>query len=86
MIGLGRLVPLANGVIYISTCQPTDKRSDFVPGFASYDQLTVLDLVRLEIQSCRSSIHDYRKSGNAAWSLDTPGSTLDRLGCNTSAV
>src|ERR1035438_732232 len=77
---------VANGVIFISTCQPADKRSDFVPRFASYDQLTVLDLVRLEIQSCRSSIHDYRKSGNAGWSLDAPGSTLDRLGRNTSAV
>jgi hypothetical protein len=82
----GSCLPLANGVIFISTCESADKRSDFVPGFANYDQLTVLDLVRLEIQTCWSSIHDYRKSGNSGWSLDAPGSTLDRLGCNTSAV
>ncbi len=66
----GRQLPLANGVSPISTYQPTDKRSDLVPSFAGYDQLTLLDLVRFEIQSCRSSIHDYRQSGYAGRSLD----------------
>jgi len=78
-------VPLAEGVTR-SARQQADKCGDLVPGFASHDRLTVLDLLRLEIQSCRCSIHDYRKSGNAGWSLDAPGSTSDRLRCNPSAV
>jgi hypothetical protein len=76
----------ASPVGFMSACQSADERSDFVPGFASYDQLTVLDLVCREIQRCRSSIHDYRKSGDAGRSLEAPGPALDRLGFNTSAI
>jgi hypothetical protein len=74
------------GDFIISAGQSANKRGDFVPSFAGDDQLTVLDLVRVQIQICRSSIHDYRESGGARRSVDATGFKLNRLGCNTSAV
>jgi hypothetical protein len=71
---------------FISAWQSADKRSDFVPGFTGYDQLTVLDLDRREVQSSRGSIHDYDESGDARRSLEAPGRTSDRLGFNTSTI
>jgi hypothetical protein len=70
----------------MSACHSADKRSDFVPRLARYDQFTVLDLVRREIQSGGSSIHDDRQSGDAGRGFEAPGPALDRLGFNTGAI
>jgi len=72
--------------VIISASESANKRGDFVPGFACDDRLTVLDLVRLQIQTCRGSIHDYRKSGGARRSLDAARFDLDRLDRNTGAI
>src|ERR1700678_1300372 len=39
----------APGETSISAWQPVDEGGDFVPGFADYDRLTVLDLVRRKV-------------------------------------
>jgi len=80
----GRFLPSLTG--FISACQSGDKRSDFVPGFARYDKLTVLDLARSEIQSGRSCIHDNRESGDAVRSVEPPRLTLNRFGFNTGPI
>jgi len=72
---------------YISSaCESADQYSDFVPCFAGYDYLAVLDLVRFQVQSLRSSIRSYHESGHAGWSFDAPGYTANRLGHNSRAV
>jgi len=71
---------------FISACQSGNERRDFVPGFARYNQLAFLNLGGGEIQGGWSCIHDNRKSGDTARSLEAPRPTLDRLGFNTGAI
>ena len=39
-----------------------------------------------EVDGAGSSVHRYRKSGNAGGSLDAAGPALDRLGFDTGAI
>jgi hypothetical protein len=73
-------------LLIISAGQSGNERGDFVPGFANDDRFTALYLVRLQIQTCWSSIHDYRESDSAGRSFDAARFTSDRLSCNTCAV
>jgi hypothetical protein len=76
----------ANGGTIVLAWQPAYQRCDLVPGFAGYDQLTVLNLVCLQFQSSRSAIGFYRKSGHARWSVNASGYASDCLGCYAGEV
>jgi hypothetical protein len=69
-----------------SLLEPADEAVDGVPGFAGDDELALLDIVRLQFNVCRNSVHRHHEPDDVGRSLDAARFALNGLEGDTRAV